>query len=383
MRQHNIRTWGLFALALLAAPWVFTSSLGHSLLTQMGIAAIVCLSYNILLGQGGMLSFGHAVYSGLGAFAAIHALNAALLPVSLVPIAGGVAGAGVALLLGGITAQRSATTFAMVTLGLGELVGAMAWLFPGVFGGEGGIAGNRVSGSAPFGISFGPQVQVYYLVAVYTWVCAGLMYAFTRTPLGRMLNAVRNNPERVEFVGYDTRRIRYLAIVVAGFFAGISGGLAALHFESVTADVLGSQRSGAYLLFTFLGGSGYFFGPVIGAVLMVLAFVLLSGITKAWLLYLGLVFVAMVVYVPGGVASLLRGPKPQLRRLPQYAAFALACTGLAAMVEMVYQLQLQASLGSELRFFGTTLDAASWPSWAAAALLVLLGAAGFAWARRK
>lgn len=360
-----------FALVLLAAPWVFSSSLGLNLLTQMGIAAIVCLSYNILLGQGGMLSFGHAIYSGLGAFAAIHALNAAVLPVSLLPIVGGLAGAGVALLLGWLTAQKSATTFAMVTLGLGELVAALAWLVPEVFGGEAGVSGNRVAGASPWGITFGPQLQVYYLVAAYTLVCTALMFAFTLTPLGRMLNAVRDNPERVEFVGFDARRIRCMAVVIAGFFAGVGGGLAALNFETVTADVLGSQRSGAYLLFTFLGGSGHFFGPVVGAVLMVLANVLLSGITKAWLLYVGLVFIAMVVWVPGGVVSLVG--RLCWRDVPRYAAWALAFAGFAAMVEMVYQLQLRAALGPQVHFLGLVLDATSSLSWLGAVAALLVG----------
>jgi ABC-type branched-subunit amino acid transport system permease subunit len=104
------------------------------------------------------------------------------------------------------------------------------------------------------------------------------MYAFTLTPLGRMLNAVRDNPERVEFVGYSTQRVRYLAFMIAGFFAGIGGALAAINFEIVNAsDSLSAVRSGGYLLFTFLGGATFFFGPMIGAVLLVLASVLLSG----------------------------------------------------------------------------------------------------------
>ena len=120
------------------------------------------------------------------------------------------------------------------------------------------------------GITFGPQIQVYYLLAVYTFVCTAAMFAFTRTPLGRMLNAVRDNPERVEFIGYSTQRVRYLSFIIAGFFAGIAGGMYALNFEIATAEVVGAGRSGAYLLFTFLGGATFFFGPIIGAVLMVL-----------------------------------------------------------------------------------------------------------------
>jgi len=118
-----------------------------------------------------------------------------------------------------------------------------------------------------------------------------------------MLNAVRDNPERVEFIGYNTQRVRYTAFIIAGFFAGISGGLGAFNFEIVTAEVVGAARSGAYLLFTFLGGATFFFGPIIGAVLMVLAFVLFSEFTKAWLLYLGLLFLFMVMYAPGGIAQ--------------------------------------------------------------------------------
>ena len=302
--------WSLFALVLALAPLVFTSGLSITMLSQMGIAIIACLSYNMLLGQGGMLSFGHAVYTGLGAFLAIHALNAvgsgALpIPVIAIPLVGGLAGMGFAVLLGYVTTKKAGTTFAMITLGIGELVFAMSLMIPEFFGGEGGVNANRVIAKPLLGITFGPPIQVYYLIAVYTFIAVAAMFAFTRTPLGRILNAVRDNPERVEFIGYNTQKVRYLAFIIAGFFAGISGGLAALNFEIVTAEVVGAARSGAYLLFTFLGGATFFFGPIIGAILMVLAFILFSEFTSAWLLYLGLIFLFMVMYAPGGIASLI------------------------------------------------------------------------------
>ncbi len=397
LKTGRLAIWSLFAALLLVVPVVFTSSLSHTILSQMGIAIIVCLSYNMLLGQGGMLSFGHAVYSGMGAFVAIHALNLVSqgrlpLPVSLIPLAGGVAGLGVALLLGWVTTKKSATTFAMITLGVGELVWAMSLMFPDFFGGEGGVSGNRVTGPKPFGITFGPQIQLYYLIAAYTFISTGLMFAFTRTPLGRMLNAVRDNPERVEFVGYDTQKVRFLSFVIAAFFAGIAGGLAALNFEIVTSEVVSSYRSGAYLLFTFLGGATFFFGPIIGAVLMVLAFVLLSEFTKAWLLYLGLVFLFMVMFAPGGFASLIMinvrvaayGKLRPLWRnyLALFVTGVIAFTGAAAMIEMLYHLQLDAALGSTLRFMGIELNAAAALSWAAATAVMLVGLGLFEWARR-
>ena len=393
----RVVVWGLFAVVLLVAPMLFDSSLSQTMLSQMGIAIIVCLSYNILLGQGGMLSFGHAVYSGMGSFLAIHTLNLVTgglpLPVGLIPIVGGISAALIAILLGWVTTKKAATPFAMITLGIGELVWAMSLMFPEFFGGEGGVSGNRVAGPKTLGITYGPQIQLYYLIAIYTFICTGLMFAFTRTPLGRMLNAVRDNPERVEFVGYDTQMVRYIAFIIAAFFAGISGGLAALNFEIVTSEVVSGARSGAYLLFTFLGGATFFFGPIIGAILMVLAFVLLSEFTKAWLLYLGLIFLFMVMYAPGGVASLIMmnlrvAAFGHLKKLwGSYAVLAvtalLALAGAAAMIEMTYHLQLNAALGSELKFLGVMLDSKGMTSWLGSAVVMVAGLGLFEFFRRQ
>ena len=396
--RGRVLVWGGYALLLAVAPLVFTSSLSVSMLSQIGIAIVACLSYNMLLGQGGMLSFGHAVYTGLASYVTIHAINAIgggslPIPVSLVPLIGGLTGMGFAVLLGYVTTKKSGTTFAMITLGLGELVFAMSLMIPEFFGGEGGVTTNRVVGSPVLGISFGPQIQVYYLLAVYTLVCTAAMFAFTRTPLGRMLNAVRDNPERVEFIGYSTQRVRYFSFIIAGFFAGVAGGMYALNFEIATAEVVGASRSGAYLLFTFLGGATFFFGPIIGAVLMVVATVLLSEMTKAWLLYLGLVFMLMVMVAPGGIASLIMmnvrvALFGKLRRLlGGYAVLALTglvtFIGVAAMIEMVYHLQLNTALGPTLHFMRVELNVQNASNWLGALAIALVGFAMFETARRR
>jgi len=395
----RVLVWGIFALLLIIAPMVFTSSLALTMLSQIGYLIIICLSYNMLLGQGGMLSFGHAVYTGLGSFLAIHAMNLAgkgSLPIPLVfiPLVGGLAGMFFAILLGYVTTKKAGTTFAMITLGIGELVASMALMFPEFFGGEGGVTTDRVYGQGFMGINFGPGIQVYYLIAAYCFVCTAAMFAFTGTPLGRILNAVRDNPERVEFIGYNTQRVRYFAFIISGFFAGIGGGLAAINFEIITAvDSVSIVRSGGYLLFTFLGGATFFFGPIIGAVLLVLASVLLSELTKAWLLYLGLVFLFMVMYAPGGVASLimmnLRVAKyGKLRALwPSYLGLAgtglVALLGAACMVEMTYHLQLNAALGPEMTFMGATLNAKALSSWFGAGFVLLTGLGLFELCRRE
>ncbi len=390
--------WILFAVVMAVLPLIFSGGFEITMLAQMAIAIVACLSYNMLLGQGGMLSFGHAVYTGLASFVAIHVLNgigsgSMPIPVSLLPLVGGLAGAAFAVLLGFVTTKKAGTPFAMITLGLGELVFAMALMVPEFFGGEGGISGNRTVGKPFMGITFGPPIQVYYLLALYALVCTAAMYAFTRTPLGRMLNAVRDNAERVEFIGYSTQRVRYLSFIIAGFFAGVAGGMYALNFEIATAEVVGAARSGAYLLFTFLGGATFFFGPIIGGVLMVLASVLLSELTKAWLLYLGLIFLFMVIYAPGGIASLImmnvrvaafgRLKELLLSYLGMALTLLVVLCGAAALIEMVYHLQLNDSGNSQMNFAGLALDTQKFLHWLGAVLVMAVGIGLFELVRRR
>ena len=397
LTRRDWLVWLGFAVLLAIAPLLWRSSFAQTMLSQIGVAIIACLAYNMLLGQGGMLSFGHAVYSGLGSFIAIHALNlsakgALHIPVSLLPLVGGLAGLLFAAILGYVTTKKSGTTFAMITLGIGELVASMSLMIPEFFGGEGGVQGNRVVGQPVLGITFGPQIQVYYLIAVYCFISTAAMYALTRTPLGRILNAVRDNPERVEFVGYSTQHVRYLAFIISGFFSGIAGGLGALNFEIVTSEVVGAARSAGYLLFVFLGGATFFFGPIIGAVLLVIALVLLSELTKAWLLYLGIVFLIMVMYAPGGIASLIMmnlrvAVFGKLNRLwahyiPLAIAGLIALAGVAAMIEMVYHLQLNEALGPQMPYLGLLLDAKGAASWLGALAVFAIGAVLFEWRRR-
>ncbi len=378
--------WGVTAIVFVLAPLVFTRGFALTLMTQMGTMIIFALSYNMLLGQGGMLSFGHAVYSGLGAYISVHALNLAgqgalPLPVTLLPLVGGLAGAFFGVLFGYVTTKRAGTTFALISLGIAEMVFACVLMFPGFFGGEGGISTNRVVGEPFLGITYGPAIQVYYLVAAWCFVCMAAMYALTQTPLGRMANAVRDNPERAEFVGYDTQKVRFLQLVLSGFFAGVAGALACINFEIVSAENVSAIRSGGVLLATFIGGIPVFFGPIVGAIVFILFVVALSGFTKAWLLYLGLFFLAMVLYAPGGIASLILMQIPVIRAgrwrelvLPYLGAAAAALcalAGLIGVVEMVYRIS-DSTLEAKMAFAGIAFDARSGAAWTVS--LALLGA---------
>ncbi|WP_246669540.1 MULTISPECIES: branched-chain amino acid ABC transporter permease [unclassified Bradyrhizobium] len=303
--------WSVAIVVVAGLPFLFSSGGAISVMNLIGISVIFSLSYNILFGQSGMLSFGHAVYYGIGGFAAVHSINIATtlglpIPLPLIPILGGVAGLVTACLLGWPSTRGGGMTFAMISLGIAELVLSLSLILNDVFGGEAGVSTNRTQLPPMFGLTFGSQRQVYYLIVVWTVISVAAMRALTRTPLGQMCNAVRDNPERAEFVGYDPQVVRYIAFCFAGFFAGIAGALAAINFEIANATYLGAAQSGLPLFAAYIGGSGQFIGPMLGAILVTLLTVTLSDITAVWQLYFGILFVLVVMFVPEGIAGLLR-----------------------------------------------------------------------------
>jgi branched-chain amino acid transport system permease protein len=237
------------------------------------------------------------------------------------------------------------------------------------------------------GVTFGPQIQVYYLIAAWLFVSTIGMFAFTQTPLGRIVNAVRDNPERVEFIGYDTQWVRYMTLILSAFFAGIAGGLAAINFEIVTAENVSAVRSGGVLLFTFIGGIGFFFGPMIGAIIGLFLTVLLSEFTKAWQLYLGAFFILIVLYAPGGVASIIM----LNLRLVKYGKFRrvwpdlmavtamglLVFFGVVLCIEMLYHLTLESITTTVMPLFGFMVDTAAPSGWFVALTILAIGIFGF------
>ena len=380
--------WIAAALVLLMLPKIFSSGGSLTTFSLIGISIIFSLSYNILLGQTGMLSFGHAVYYGLGGFLVIHAINIISanklpIPLPLVPLIGGLTGLLFAMLLGWVSTQRSGTAFAMISLGVAELVASSALILRTFFGGEAGVSANRTRLLRVFDWSFGPQIQIYYLVAAWTLIAVIAMYALTRTPLGRMCNAVRDNPERVQFVGYDPHVVRYLAFCFSGFFAGIAGALAAINFEIANSAYLGAVQSGTVLFATYIGGIGFFIGPIVGAIFVTFLSLGLSDVTPVWQLYFGLIFIAVVMFAPGGLTGLLIKHRPLLkartlnRVLPSYLiAFVptlAMVAGLMLAIETIVHYTVNPGDDSHIRSFGVSFDAASPFIWAIAAILLIGG----------
>ena len=374
---RTLACWLALALVLAALPLALRSGAALSTASLAGIAIVFALSYNMLLGQTGMLSFGHAVYYGIGAYGAVHGMNMivaarAPLPLPLVPLLGGLAGLCFAAIFGWVSTRRSGTAFAMISLGLAELVGSSSLILRSFFGGEEGVTTDRTRLPRLFDLSFGPQIQVYYLIAFWCLAAAALMYGITRTPFGRMCNAVRDNAARVPYVGVDPHVLRFMAFCLSGFFAGVAGALAAINFEIANSAYFGAAQSGNVLLATFVGGAGHFAGPVAGAILVTCLQTLLGDVTEVWQLYFGLMFMAVVMYLPGGIASLWTMQIPLWRAgklahvLPWYGVAALpavaAFAGLAGMVEMTARLTLRRAEGPAMSLAGLGFRAdAAWP----------------------
>ena len=276
---------------------------------------IFALSYNMLLGQTGLLSFGHAVYFGLGGFVADprderhhprqarragadHAARRRSgrprlrLPVRL-----------------RLDESARGLVFAMISLGIGELVSSSSFILRSFFGGEEGITTNRAK-LAPL---FGHQVRAADRGLLSH---RGLVPRLHRRDVRAHPHAVRANVQR------SARQPRARAIhrlfaaagalhrlQPAAFFAGIAGGLSAINFEIMNAQQLGAQQSGLVLLMTYIGGVGFFAGPIIGAVIVTFLQIILSDVTDVWQLYFGLLFIGVVLFAPGGVAGLADAPR--------------------------------------------------------------------------
>lgn len=388
IRLGRLWPWAVVVLVALVLPLIFTSGHSIDMLSQMGILIIFALSYNMLLGNTGLLSFGHAVYFGLGGFCTMHVLRmindaGTGLPLELLPLVGAFSGLGFGIVFGAVSTRRAGVVFAMITLGIGALVHSSALMFTDFFGGEGGLFGNRVEAPSLFGVDYGPSEHIYYLIVAWALISAIAIFALRRTPLGWMANAVRDNPERAQFVGYNPQMVRFIQFSLSAFFAGLAGGLFILADEIITDETVGQIVSGQVLLATYLGGIGYFFGPVFGAILVTFLETMLSSYTEAWVLYFGLMFIAVVMFAPQGLFGLLHQQVVAIRagqwkgttllRLYLLATTLLSVFGLVCAVELAYHYFGSWDPGAPLNLMGVSVTATNALPWIVSLGILTLG----------
>ena len=394
-RSFLIWPWVVALLVSIALPWLFYdfahgrhSGFMVSMLSQTGMMVIFALSFNMLMGEAGLLSFCHSVLFGLGGYSTVHFLNAAgagqlPVPMELIPLLAGFSGLGMAIVFGYMASKQRSTAFAMITLGIVQLVTTAATMFHNFFGGEGGVKTDREIGISLFGLEYGQSIQVYYLIVAWMMIAAMAMYYHRGTPLGRMANACRDNHERAQFVGYDPRIVRFLQFALSGFFAGIGGGLFAITYEIVTFDAVAAPLAANALLMAYIGGATTFFGPVLGAILITVLQSGVSLLSNSWLVYVGVLFIAMVTFAPAGLTGIIlvhvplaRAGKLRLLVMPYLRLLVPAIAtlfGFVAVVELTSFLTIGLAQGKRLAPFGSPIDVFSATPWVIAVGCLLIG----------
>jgi branched-chain amino acid transport system permease protein len=349
-------------LLLLALPVLLSPSLINAAI-QMLIAVLFASAFNVLAGQGGMLSFGHAAYFGIGAFATLHAMNAfagaGLLPTPLMPVFGGLSGAALGLVAGWFSTKRSGVYFSMITLALAELLHALAPHLASAFGGEAGISSMRMPA---WGFKFGTASEVYYMTLAWVVVSMALLYFFTRTPLGRLALGLRENAHRLKFLGYNVHVLRVFVFMISSMFAGVAGGLLAMNNEAANYVLFDVRLSAEVVLNSYIGGVGVFFGPALGAAVMTFFGYAVSDLTRAWLLYQGIIFVLVMMFMPTGLSGIVawwRNSKHAAGTLMAYLS--CWCLGvLLVAVAVVFTVELlQRALATDYQ--ALLVSGQAWP----------------------
>ena len=304
--MRNILLLTVLLVFLIAVP-PFLGLGWQNALVNVLIASLFALAFNLLMGQAGLLSFGHAAYFGVGAFAALHLMRAIegglAFPTPLVPLAGAIVGLLAGLIAGYFATMRSGVYFALVTLAIAELFHSLAPQLQGLFGGESGVSSMRMPWS---GIVFGSMIEVYYLTLGWVLVCGLGLWAYTRTPFGRLTLALRDNEQRVRFLGYSAHTAKVIIFSISAMLAAVAGSLQAISNETANYSLFASSVSAQVVLQTFVGGSTVFFGPVVGAAAFTLFSFLVSDVTRSWVFYQGLIFVLVMLYVPTGIGGVLQ-----------------------------------------------------------------------------
>lgn len=383
---------------LIALPFLVSESMTNAAI-QMLIAALFATAFSLLCGQAGMLSFGHAAYFGLGAFAAVHAMNAfggaGLLPTPLIPLAGAGVGLVSGIVAGFFSTKRTGVYFAMITLALAELLHALAPHLKGTFGGEAGISAFRMPA---WGLEFASTREVYYLALA--WVAGSilLLYLLTQTPFGRVTLGLRENTHRLRFLGYNVHALGTMAFAISAMFAGIAGALQAVNIEAANYVVFDAGISTAVVLNSFIGGVGTFFGPAIGAAAITFFGHVTSDMTRSWLLYQGLIFVLVMMFLPRGlvgeaVARWKKGGVPAAEYGPLAGRLAgIVVTGLGAVaaIELVqrffssdYKALIAAGNWAPVSFLGREWLPFAVSTWALPLVPFIAGIALLALVNRK
>jgi branched-chain amino acid transport system permease protein len=292
------------------------------------IWALFATSLNLLVGYAGLVSFGHAAYFGIGAYTTGLLMKKLGTSFLLAFPAAGVVTALFALIFGFFCVRLTRIYFAMLTLAFAQIVWAICFKWNEVTGGEQGMPEipypsfewvDRVATVVPWVGGYRTSDYYYFTTLILVGICVWLLRRIVRSPFGRMLETIRENAERAEFIGVNVRRYELVAFVLAGAFAGLAGGLFGIFNRGVFPDFAYWTKSSEVLIMTLLGGMGTFYGPTVGAVVLIWLNQQIVSYTEYWPLVLGVILVLLLFVFPGGIAGAIGALWRRLTWRPRHA----------------------------------------------------------------
>jgi len=309
MKGLNTRVylWGVLLVVLLIVVPLLFPRYQIALMTEVIIFSLFAVSYNLLLGYAGLLSFGHAMFFGTGAYAVAVILNHFQgIPILLAILAATLVTVVVGFLVGSLLLRHKGAYFALLTLAFNALFFAVATKWYSMTGGDDGLSVWRPDLNIGVTILNMTNVKVFYF---FTLIIVGLVilfcWYFTTTAMGKTILLMRENEERMKFLGYNTNISRLILFTFTGALAGCAGAFYALFFQFTSISAISIDMTTTVLLMTFIGGTGSFGGPILGALVFTYLQDFLSDITDRWPIIMGIIFVVMVLYVPGGLSGLI------------------------------------------------------------------------------
>lgn len=313
----NDKTNKIFLLAIIVVLILFPKLFGvyyTNLVVKTIIFSVFALSLNMLLGYMGLLSFGHAMFFGMGgygtALALRHISDISLFPAILIGILAAVL---LGLILSPLVSRVSGTAFAMLHLAFGQLLYVLALKMYKVTGGEDGIGNFPIPGIFTDSMKGSPE-QFYYFTIIILGGCIWMMWYLTKTPFGQIQVGIRDNAKRIDYLGYKVPHTRAVVYVLSAMFAGIAGSFYALSLCLVSADgSLGILKSFSPILWIMIGGIGSFFGPILGVVVFELVDELILRYTESTELVMGILLVGVVMFMPAGFMGLFNTLKLKIQ----------------------------------------------------------------------
>jgi branched-chain amino acid transport system permease protein len=286
---------------LLSLPWWVGGVYYVNLASQILIAALFAMSLNVLVGYAGLTSLGHAGYLGLSAY------TSGWLMVNLgwghLASAGAALGGTVAMaaLFGLIALRATGISFLMITLALGQILWGLAYRWTTVTGGDNGISG--LTRPSPFGLDLGDANTFYFFTLLVFGLVWGVIAVWVGSPFGASIRGTKDQPRRMSALGYNVWLIRWITFIVSGFFGAVAGLMYVYYHQFISPHSLSLANSAEMLLMVIAGGAGTLSGPIVGAALVVLLKNVASAYLDRWVTLLGLVFIFIVMYVPGGIVA--------------------------------------------------------------------------------